>query len=78
MSGYRLYIDGAKTEVTTSASRPGRGLTSLCDAAGLTLVDHDGRSRYGHARDGANTVNVSALTEPWSRAHYADARTTRL
>lgn len=72
MSYYRLYVDSTKTEHSVKGSSPARALRELTAAAGLELASQDGR--YGRLADG---TTVAALTEDWSRAHYADARTTR-
>ena len=73
MSRYRLYLDSTKTEHSVSGKSPAKALRELAAAAGLTLASQDGR--YGKLSDGRS---ASALTEPWSRAHYSDARTTRV
>lgn len=71
-STYRLYVNGSRTEHAVKGKSPAKALVQLADLAGLTLLSQDGR--YGKTADGS----VSALTEPWGRAHYSDARTTRL
>lgn len=71
-SSYRLYTD-EKTEYTTKAKSPAAALEMLTEMAGLELASQDGR--YGKLTDGRW---AAAMTEKWSRAHYTDARTTRV
>jgi hypothetical protein len=73
MSRYRLYVAGEQTEHAVEGRSPARALRELVQVAGVKLVHQDGR--YGRLEDGRR---CSALTEPWGRAHYADARTTRV
>ena len=72
MNSYRLYTD-TKTDHVTKAKSPAAALKTLVEMAGLELASQNGR--YGKTTDG---TNVSAMTVDWSRAHYSDARTTRL
>jgi hypothetical protein len=72
MSSYRLYTKN-KTDYTTKATSPAKALRELCKMAGLELATQDGR--YGKLTDG---TSAAAMTEKWSRAHYADHGTTRL
>ncbi len=72
-STYRLYLDSTRTDHSVKGNSPAKALTELAAEAGLNLTIQNGR--YGKTSDGQS---VSALTENWSRAHYADARTTRV
>lgn len=76
-STYRLYLGPLNqteaTEYRTAASGPKKALQLLVEMAGLELADQDGR--YGTTTDGRR---AHALTESWSRAHYADHGTTRV
>ncbi len=72
-STYRLYLESHETDHTVAAASPGKALVLLASAAGVTLASQNGR--YGKTTDGRS---VSALTMKWGRAHYSDARTTRL
>lgn len=73
MSTYSLYLDYTATDFVVKGKSPTKALRELCAAAGLSLAKQTGR--YGRLEDGRP---VAAMTQDWSRAHYPDARTTRV
>lgn len=72
-SVYRLYIDSEKTEHRVKGTSPAKALKQLVEAADETLLSQKGR--YGTTQA---DQYVMALTEPYGRVQYDDARTTRL
>lgn len=77
MSQYKLYIESDPTQHVVAGTSPAKALPLLAKMAGLNLVSQNGR--YGRVKvDDATTAGVSAMTMPWGRVDYPDARTTRL